>query len=858
MAQAFQGESDLRPGEDRPRSRRSARVLGRLAVVATATTVWAGLLVPAPALASGGVRKVATYERTQSILARAANGNLLIEPAARRAYMAVVTVQTDLYAIDLDSMKRVGKISMPPLQVAQTLFAESEWLWTIDEKHRRLFAFQEGAPDPDTGLENYRLITVDLERFRVESVRRLWPLSDRIPLAIAYHAPTDRLHLLTRVKLEVDRRSAYFAEEWRPDGAMVWEYRVKSCYSALDFQHPPVVARSVLRPVVYLNCYGPQAVQGQVVRLHLGPNGTPTGEEEAFPAVPGDLSAAFDPGSDRMFFLTTNSGAGRGAWVFDGLRSTFLGVIASGDNRPGAFSYAMGLDPWTGRLYIQSPIGLIVADARRTPLPAGLLFREYAEFGVGKIQVDPVRHLLFVQDFRSANSVGHPTRYLLLEDRVPASSDPPPGDPDALTTDVPERPGVTGANYSGAARAFAARSLLTGGVHRGTWNIAVGPYFAPEGSPVWPTFQSIPVQTSNRDLFVARLGGVELAGDTADASAILGESDYGTTKDLRDHAADWPFVPTECHDGGSSPQSRTGVGDTTAVSCDAKARTVVASSRAFRLESEQMSAEALFVQTSVGLDPARGLVTRSAASVRNLALLGRVTIAELSVEAETWSRGRPGTAGGRFVRRLLGVRLDSDGDGEPEFTCDVCAPDEVRDAVNQTVGGQMRISFPDPDATYFPKGSKGGFQAVIEKERFSSLSSRALNDDDTTEVPGVEIVVFFDGRAGRTREVIQLAAVQAESHYGIFLLPGAAPPAPLPIEAPLPAPRPAVAPPPPPPAPAPAPQVSTVERVNRRIGLGLGVFLSDAREAVLLAGLWAFLALPGYLVWRRRLAWGRG
>ncbi|MFN2609458.1 MAG: hypothetical protein ABR507_01070, partial [Actinomycetota bacterium] len=50
-------------------------------------------------------------------------------------------------------------------------------------------------------------------------------------------------------------------------------------------------------------------------------------------------------------------------------------------------------------------------------------------------------------------------------------------------------------------------------------------------------------------------------------------------------------------------------------------------------------------------------------------------------------------------------------------------------------------------------------------------SDRAVNDDDTYSVPGLQVVFYNDGTQGRSRLVLQLAGVQAESRYGIFLLP---------------------------------------------------------------------------------------
>lgn len=806
---------------------------------------------------AGGVQSTGTFDRTQGPISRAANGSMLLDPSARRAYQAVVGIDTTLIAFDLDTLERTATLTIPPLQVAQTLKGEDQWLWTADMTHHRIFAFQEGAKDA-SGLENYSLLTVSLTRLTLSRPVTLWPLAERIPLAISYHAPSDRLYVLSRLKVDADGRTAYFVQEFRPDGTPVWEQRIGACYGAQDNQYAPTLARSVLRPAVYLNCYNPGGIQGLVVRLPLDAAGRPTGTQEIFPAVPGDLSTMFDPGSDRMFFLTTNSGAGRGAWVFDGLRSTFLGVIATADNRPGAFEYAMGLDPSSGRVYLQTPVGLMVADARRTPLPAGLLFGEYANPGLGSVSVDPVRHRLFVPDYASIDAAGHPGRYRVFVDDVTPSSDPAAGNPDALTTDVAERAGITDANVNGGARGFGARALLTGGAQKAAWNVALG-RFSPGNLPqAWATVQNVPLQRGNRDLFGARVRGVTLTNNAADASAIGAITDGDTAKDLADHKLASPFGPAECHDDGSKPDAPSAAAGTAGASCDGAAGSVLASANALGLHGPSgvdVSVGSVGSFGSVLRDPARGTVARATATAQDVSLFGRVHIASVRSDAEAWARGRPGTAGATYTRALSGVRIDADGDGTPEFSCSVCDFTTAVAAINGAIAGFGAVELPAPDGASYPGGSPGGYQAVVERERVGALAARALNDDDTTEVAALQVVMYADGRAGRTRGVLQLAAVQAEAHYGIFLIPtdlGALAPPPENL---LPAVDGAQRQPAPlhsATAPEPVKPRSVFQSIVEHIRDGWRVGFSHATDGILLGTLWSFLALPLFLALRRR------
>lgn len=821
--------------------------------------VAAALVAPVGAHASGApIRAVGFLDRRGGLASIAANGNVVIDHEARRIYQAVISDETTLYEYDLDTLAELRAARLPGFLAAQTTSGPVEWLWSLDAPNDRLFAFHAGLPSPDSRLEDHPLLVVDLTTMKASEPRFLWPAADRAPIAVTYDAPSDRLYVMTRIKLDVVGYGVFALEERATDGRLIWEHQLPACFGAMDHQYPPTLARSLIdRSAIYLNCYNARNIQAQVVRVRLGADGSPN-TEEIYPAVPGALSTVFDPGSDRMFFLTTNSGAGRGAWVFDGRRSSFIGVIATGDDREGASDYSIGLDPLTGRLYMQTPAGFVVADARRTPLPAGLLFRGFAGFGTGMIKVDPLTRRAFVLDPNSVNSVGQASRYVILRDAIPRSSDPPLGDPDALTTDITERAGVTASNISGAARAFGFRSLTTGGAQKAAWNAALG-LFEPESlfsGAVIDALNSLPIDQRNRDLYAARVRSVTLTGDAADAAATAGDADAGTEKDFTDRSLAWPLPATECHDAGTKPDTTTGIAGTSGTSCDARAASVVASAGLPGVEVGGVVAKAVSAWTSINRDPARGLVARSIGLARDVSILGRVRIGEIRTESEAWAHGRPKTAGARFVRTIADVRIDAEGDGTDEFRCDVCDPTGVRDAVNRALAGQAAIEFPEPDPAYYPDGSKGGYQAVVEKFRFRAYAERALNDDESPEVAGMQIVVFADARAGRSRQIVQLAAVQAEAHYGIFRLAGEGSTVKRPgevIVVPSVGPLPTIAPGAPSVDRGARPRViHGVERIVERIATGVGVALTSPRHAALLAALWSFFALPAYLMRRRR------
>ena len=848
-------KTTARPGASSLRSRRAVLRLMVVALLAPATFA---ALPHRDAGADGGLREAGTLDRRTGLDSIAANGNILIEAGARRGWQAALHQgRMLLFEVDLDSLALLSTTQIPELMPAVTTAGPTEWQWGLEPKARRIIAI-ERTIDPQLRVEAHRLIWIDLRTKTVTQGPQLWPGSTRFPLALATHGGGETVYLLTRAPAEVAGRSRLWLEERSLDGTRRFEYLLDDCFNAQDMQYAPVLARSALKAnTVYLTCYGPGNVQSQVVRVTISAAGP--SRVEIFPGVPGPLSAQFDPGSDRVFFLTTNGGAGRGAWVFDGLRSSFLGVIASGDNRVGASDYAMGIDPATGRLYMETPAGLLVADARRTPLPAGLLFREFAGQVIGSIHVDPATRRVFIPSPFVKNPQGQSTEYLILKDSIRVSKDPPAGSPDALTVDAEERTDVTDVNYTGGARAFALRALTTGGAQRMAWNLALG-QFSPEDrgfDTAAATVATVPLDQANRDLYAARVRNVTIGNASSEAAASFGDADAGTLRDAQSTNLAWPFPPAECRDDEGKPAEQSGTG--AAVSCDLAATSVTGSSALTGSSADEgalLSTRGLIAFGNVARNDRDGLVARAIAIVQDVAIGGRVRIGEIRAEAMARAKGRPGTAAGTFERFIENVRIDTDGNGTVDFSCEQCRPQAVAAAIEQALPGQVKVEFPQPDPVWFG-GSRGGYQAVVQKETFRGYAEKTLNDDDSPEVTGMQLTFFADARAGRSRQVVQLAGVQTESHYGIYLL-GSDAPEPTPEPEPTLAPVPTIAPTidvpeaPKPPQPVVAGTKTVTESFVRRIAAGSHVALANPKDALLLGTLWLFLGLPAYLIWRRR------
>ncbi|MFN2611426.1 MAG: hypothetical protein ABR507_11240 [Actinomycetota bacterium] len=721
------------------------------------------------AFAYSAITKDSTFPRPSGDGAIGASGNVMLDPATRRGYRISRLETTVLTEFDLDTLQVLRTTDIPKISEAPAQ-RSTDWMWALDTVHNQmhfLIDTYEGS------LETKKLVSLDLGSLKPTDPLTLWPNADSVPLSFTYHQESDRYYML--VRNQADALGALLQVEERSfDGTLIGQHRLSSCFGALDFHYSPTTSRSSIDPsVLYVDCYNSSGIQSQVVRIHLGTNSQldDVDPEDVFPAVPGPLSTIFDPGSDRIFFLTANKGAGRGAWVFDGLKSSFLGVIATGDTEAGQ-DYSIGLDQTSGRIYMQTPAGLVVADARRTPLPSGLIFKDFAGNGYGRVSVDPVIRRLFVPDASDSNASGLPQRYQVLRDGIALSVDPKPGNPDTLTTDVDEKDGRTDVNLAAGGSAFGLRSLTTGGLQRGVWNLALG-NTAPEDLPsIDTTLSSLPIDPGNRDLFVSRVSKVSMADAETEASVIPIAPDDATLGDFRNRSVDWPFTSTTCTDSEGNPAHATGDHDLAGVSCDSKAKAVWGSAGSGTLESPQdLKVRSTFASSSIYRDPTRGLVANSQAILRGISIGPSIRIGELRTIAETWARGRPGKAHGSFTRTINDVQIDTNQDGVFDVSCqDACDLNQALSAMASTLAGKASITFPEPDDT-FKNGSPGGFQAVIQKQRFLSYSERSLNDDDSPEVVGIEIIYYGDAKAGRSRQVFQLAGVQAESHYGIYLLP---------------------------------------------------------------------------------------
>jgi hypothetical protein len=348
--------------------------------------------------------------------------------------------------------------------------------------------------------------------------------------------------------------------------------------------------------------------------------------------------------------------------------------------------------------------------------------------------------------------------------------------------------------------------------------------------------------------------------------------------------ADRPQDRPTCTDFGGAPNNASeshSFGNAN-VSCNQNGGSVIATGTAqpgSPTASSVGSHMTYYGKTEISRTTADGVVTTATADVQHVSLPPipdpTVYIREIKTTATTRAHGRPGTASASFTRKIYGFSSIGAPGSAMSYSCsddtaNKCDPQKVADALTaafRAAGLTASAYVHQPDPTYL-KGTPGGFQALVTKDALLRQSDATVNDDSSDTVTGLEIVVYNDGAAGRSRQILQFAGVHAESHYGIYLLGtdgSFAMPAPTPDNS--------------------TPQVVTqtidnsvtktivktktvngsknhgfigvLQHVADLIQQGWRLLVSDPGTAAALAGLWALLVSPVYLAMRRRALLGK-
>lgn len=643
-------------------------------------------------------------------------------------------------------------------------------------------------------------------------------------------APPKLLFLLQEPKAPGMERNfnQVWVSQWDAgSGRQDWIYRVSSCSGhqlpeGAGAKYQLAVFQARRSSGIYLGCQASGGT-GQVVRLTVDSSNRPI-SEQAYPGPRGVVDVLADSNDDRVLMRVVAE-EGESWWVFGGASSSYTGVVGV-TLSPAATS--AGIDISSGRLYVLAPPtnsgrqrnqgGLLRADVRRAPVPQAVADEEHAALGGVGIQADSHP----VTGERRVFVMSGPTReYSIYRDDSPMSFDPLLTDLDRFTIDSEEQDSMTGVNFTGTGHAYALRTLLVGGLE----GVPPG---GPDLSGIRAGRHSVvwldsPCGKGDRELSIGVVRQVVLSNNLSSASAVVGEADPGSKIDLGQPAArcyphprpvgfdplgakwprplndsdgdgtsdvdeaagqPWPFRGVECAGEGEGAEQHPSLeGFAATVNCRQNAGDVNAAAWGQVLDRPTVPGVGSIAVGEVSSvvrvyrDPARGLVARAEATVRNVSIGDAILIDSVRSVAESWAHGRPGTAATSFTRQLCGVRIPSqnlsrEGCGDPQQPA--LGQQPVLNAINQVLGSRGRATAPEPDGQ-LRQGTPGGYLASIQKDRMEQISARSINNDPSSQVPAIEIVVFNDDPSeGRGRQIYQFAGVDASVTYGIFLLGGEA------------------------------------------------------------------------------------
>jgi hypothetical protein len=655
------------------------------------------------------------------------------------------------------------------------------------------------------------------------------------------------------------------------------------------------------------SAYNFGGVRGLAVVMPIASVASGNGPEfHTSPTYTDSVDPVIDPATGRLLLRSQTPPYGPAVWGYDPFAERFFGVAPAGEVYGSEDDRFNGFDPDSGRLYIVNPKGTVVIDSRGDVMPGGVSFPVLARMRGGSETGASYTHEIVVDGGLRRLFVAYPKKrgFIVVQDDFPLPEEAPPVDPDLGTADIAEAAGRTSSAFSGAADAFGVHVVNVGGVPGAINNYDATCFDPTTGLPsprsLDPNGRCLADQAftpGNREFFLAQ-SGLELGSESgvgAFATVLrVPPADSATDADYRSIAEcfigrlpdpiagslqdpvggfcrdqtplggfangtrdadgrDVPFPGSLCVDetGKRADESTTALAGTTTVTCD-RAKNLAAAAASTGIVPGDLRPVLSIAEATSTVSSARtaeGMVTTVTATVTGVEIAGTLRIGRVHTEAVTKAHGRTGTTTAVFKRVISDVH-------GPGIDCSAtCDPEAVADAVNRVASTQARLRVPGP----FVLASPRGFQGIVVKDPRLRASDVAILNDDTDTFNGLDLILNNDGfnpttsgPNARSRLVIGLAGVHAESRYGIFSVsrggggidvPGitvAPPPVPA---GPIPLPP---IPPPPAPAPNPAPPVARVFTDAWRL------IVNHPGQAVVLAALLGLFASPVYLGLRSR------
>jgi hypothetical protein len=816
------------------RTSASVAVLGVIVALLSPAHATSAVAQTAP-----GLEALGELDTGDVVLSSVSVKMLAVDASARRLYVAIKAKGEQFRIAEYDLRPEIPSLVRMTEPFLNPALRASESTVAVDTGRNRLILLTE------VGTANIpTVVMVDLDTL-TETTDDSFEVAQKVPgfrpLGLTYSSENDRIYLVGKWEANSNAASMFkLTGTTSPtsgivaldgaSGSLVWANALRQCEDPLNSASGgAMIGLSRRNPVLYTFCSGRRDAsqltgQSGLLRLDItneaGVQGPADFPAEFFPvsgSYDGGISvtgvAGFDAGTERVIVQSLSSQT-HGAWVFDGLRSSWLGFVAAPDNN----ADLLGIDRATGKHYMaggdsqRSAPGdefgglgyLNVTDASTTPVPQGQLFdRIMMPSGHESGRLVPESHILVdshtgrlffgaAADTATAEDTKPVYRFLIpvLRDTTPPITPPGPLDLDALTQELSDDEARLefAANTSG----FGAQYITVGGWEN-VYTRARVPLFA---FPITDFTGDNPanIRYGNRGAsmsFVDRLG---IASSGSVATAIATQPDENTPADTENKTRDVTEPLPGDGDGSVEETARVtcldGIGESITSeegSEEEPAHTVVTCD----LENFETTAHTRFSGGSGGggvavsnslfdgrtyRDPELGTVVEATAMAEGISFgevdLGGMSIDRVTSTVTTVANGLEGSTHVRWVRTVEGAQTyDANGTAGDEASCTTTVEsgkevteegdcELLQEKLNDLMPTRFEVKFPLPEIEATPKGA---FASVQESES-DFLSGKATNNDQSRAVPGMEMTVFADGPQ-RGRLWVQLAAVQADATF---------------------------------------------------------------------------------------------
>ena len=596
-------------------------------------------------------------------------------------------------------------------------------------------------------------------------------------------------------------------------------------------------------------------------------------------------SVMVDSASQRMYFLTYRGEI----WAFDARTMSFIGVIGTSENNTGGVRVGIGIDASSGRLFFQSPhFGFGLAEGRFFPIPQARTLASARSEGQEFILSDHATGRVFVLGGWGLHKANHYTIYQV----DPAPAPPPPPDPDLNTTNHAEEDGKTETRFFGSGTGYGARVLLANGLSTTPPAPSVG-LLAPTAQIIAKNINS-KCGFTDRELVAGRVARAQYDTGSTAAEAIAVGVDERTKVDLTqpsrcditirnggqeyfsgvfatspqmtqfDKGPGWNRKPAACTSSeGGEPESGDGQDGndrplgTSHVECPLPGGKLVA-------EAESSLVGAVSVGDATTKSSIQrgsgGVVAEVTSTARDIGIAGVIQISEVRSIARSAANGRPQNKEmSTHDITIKGVIIA--GQSVCGEECDV---NDVLTQLNRAASGRAQFRAATGLDDGLRRGTPKGALTAVQKSAERQASDQALVGDFTTEVPGLEMIVYNDNNEwGRARQLYQFAGVATAATYNIALRPaesafddepsgvvddladgldGGVPDGRDVLE-PLTSVR----------EESDGSAGGPIMRALRALAKGIRMFVTDPRKALLLLTGWTLFSLPAVLSRRRRL-----